>query len=145
MAEAIFKRMADKEGISSSLDITSRATSDCEEGNPVYPPAARLLKERGYNFSHRAAQLKLGDIVNADYLLCMDKMNYSAVTKLAGGNYSEKIFLLGDFLPERLIIDDPWYTGDFERSYAEITAACGAFLSYLKGRHAAVFAYDGAR
>lgn len=54
MAEAVFKRLVEEEGLSSSFNITSYGTSDCEEGNPVYPPAQRVLRQKGYNFSHRA-------------------------------------------------------------------------------------------
>ena len=134
MAEAVFSRILEERGLAYSFTVNSRATSDCEEGNPVYPPAQRVLKERGYNFSHRAKKLTLADIKNADYILVMDRMNLSDVTYLAGA-YSEKVRMLGHFLPEKIEIADPWYTRDFERTYNEIYSACNAFLDFLEKEH----------
>lgn len=141
MAEAVFCRLIEERGYALSFTVNSRATSDCEEGNPVYPPAQKALKERGYNFSHRAKKLTLADIKNADYILVMDRMNFSDVTYLAGA-YSEKVFMLGYFLPEKIEIDDPWYTRDFDRTYDEIYASCNAFLDYLEAKHAEALKYD---
>ena len=134
-------RLIEERGVAHSFTVNSRATSDCEEGNPVYPPAQRALKERGYNFSHRAKKLTLADIKNADYVLVMDRMNLSDVTYIAGA-HSEKVRMLGHFLPEKIEIDDPWYTRDFDRAYNEIFSACNAFLDYLLKEHAEAIKYD---
>ncbi len=142
MAQAIFSRLAEERGLALSFRVDSFATSSCEEGNPVYPPAQRVLKERGYSFSHRAKQISLQDVHSADYVLVMDGQNYSDITSLTGGNYADKIFKLGHFLPTEKDIDDPWYTRDFERTYRELYASCSAFLEYLITRHAQMFDYD---
>lgn len=142
MAEAVFSRMVEERGLALSFKINSFGTSDCEEDNPVYPPAQKALKERGYNFTHRAKKILLSDVKNADYILVMDSMNLSDLIRMTGGHYSEKIFLLGHFLPEKIDIDDPWYTRDFERTYNEIYLSCTAFLNYLLKEHAQAFGYD---
>lgn len=142
MAEAVFLRLIEERGIKNSFCVTSRGTSDCEEGNPVYPPARRVLKEKGYNFSHFAKQLTLSEVVNADYILIMDGINLRDITRLTGGNYADKIFLLGHFLENRIDIDDPWYTGDFERTYGEIYRSCEKFLDYLIKTHGGALEYD---
>ena len=120
MAEAVFSHMVEERGLALSFKINSFGTSDCEEDNPVYPPAQKALKERGYNFTHRAKKISLSDVKNADY----------------------KVFLLGPFLPEKIDIDDPWYTRDFVRTYNEIYSSCTAFLDYLLKEHAQAFGYD---
>ena len=135
MAEAIFKKMAEEKGVDYNLSISSYATSDCEAGNPVYPPAQRVLREKGYSFTHRSQQLTLTVIKNADYILVMDGMNYEDVRRMAGGNYADKIFKLGSFLPEPIDIADPWYSGDFERAYKEIYSSCKVFLNYIMVKH----------
>lgn len=142
MAEAVFKRLAHEEGVDSSLSVSSFATSDYEVGNPVYPPAQRVLDEKGYTFSHRAQKLTLAEIKNADYVLVMDGMNYEDVCRTAGKNYENKVFKLGSFLPEPIDIADPWYTGDFERAYSEIYSSCKVFLHYLMTKHERAFEYD---
>lgn len=143
MAEAVFKRLCEERNVALSFKINSRATSDCEEGNPVYPPVQRVLKNRGYNFAHRAEQISLSDVKNADYVLVMDGMNYSDLLRMTGGGYADKVLKLGDFMPRKGDIDDPWYTRDFERTYNEIYAACNGFLDWIMQEHREAFAYDG--
>jgi protein-tyrosine phosphatase len=142
MAEAVFKRIIKERGVELSFNVSSFATSACEEGNPIYPPAVRVLKKYGYDFSHTARQISLREIKNADYLLVMDEINLRDLTSFVCGNYGDKIFKLGHFLPEKIDIDDPWYTGDFERTYREIYSACTHFLDFLLVEHAEAFDYD---
>ncbi len=141
MAEAVFSRLIQERGVAHSFTVNSRATSDCEEDNPVYLPVQKVLKEKGYSFSHRSTVLTAADIKNADYVLVMDRMNFSDVTYLAGA-HSGKVRMLGHFLPEKTDIADPWYTRDFERTYNEIYAACNAFLDFLLKEHKEAFDYD---
>ncbi len=142
MAEAAFSRIARERGVEQSLRISSAATSDCEEGNSVYPPAEKVLKEKGYNFSHRSKVLTVADVKNADYVLVMDEMNLSDVLALTGGKYKEKVIKLGGFLPKPIDVDDPWVTREFERAYREIYDSCSAFMNFLLATHAEAFAYD---
>lgn len=139
MAEAVFRRLIGERGIEGFFRVDSCGTSDCEEDNPVYPPAQKVLKERGYDFKHRARGITLADVKNADYLLVMDGMNYADLVRMAGLSYADKVMRLGHFLPEKIDIDDPWYTRDFERTYNEIYAACTAFLDWLQEKHRGVF------
>ena len=141
MAEAVFKKLAEERGISSSLCINSFATSDWEEGNPVYPPAADVLRAHGITgFTHRSRPVTLADIKNSDYVLVMDHMNMTDVVRLTAGRYGDKIFKLGHFLPSRADIADPYYTRDFERAFRDIYAACSSFMDYLEERHGGTFA-----
>lgn len=143
MAEAVFKKLAEGEGIAASLCIQSFATSYYEEGNPVYPLVARTLELHGITgFSHRSRQITLSDIKNSDYVLVMDHMNMSDIVRLTAGQYSEKIFKLGYFLPTHEDIDDPYYTRDFERAYSQIYAACSEFLKYIIKEHSAALFSD---
>lgn len=57
MAEFVFKKMVDERSLSLSFDITSRGTSDEEEGNGIYPPAARTLRAHGIEGRHVSRQL----------------------------------------------------------------------------------------
>lgn len=142
MAEAVMKKIAEERGFSQSLEITSFATSDCEEGNPVYFPVARLLKEEGYNFTHISKQLTKKDVINNDYILVMDSANLFDVLKIAGAENGGKIYKLGSFSDKPFDIADPWYTRDFRRTYSEICDCCNNFADYLFARHAEIFSYD---
>ncbi|MBR4954020.1 MAG: low molecular weight phosphotyrosine protein phosphatase, partial [Oscillospiraceae bacterium] len=47
MAEFIFRDMLTKRGMEKEFYIESSATSREELGNPVYPPARKILAEHG--------------------------------------------------------------------------------------------------
>ena len=142
MAELVFKKMVEERGLANSFDIVSRGTSDEEEGNPVYYPAARVLREHGVDGTHRALQLTKKEVLNADYVLVMDSSNLFDVLRLTGGQCSEKIFKLCSFTPRPRDVADPWYTRDFEKAFSDISEGCSCFLDYIVEKHADLLGYD---
>lgn len=133
MAEFIFKKMLSDAGMAASVFVDSKATSAEEEGNPVYPPAARELRAHGISCAGKHAErLKKEDFEKSDYFLCMDEKNLRDMRRIF--SRGEKQYLLTEFTGKRAEIADPWYTGDFAGVYAQIEKACTAFLNYLKER-----------
>lgn len=141
-AELLFEKMLADRGLSLSFRVSSRGTSDCEEGNPIYPPAARTLAAHGIAGEHRAKQLSLSDVINCDYILVMDSSNLFDVLRLTGGRFGEKIFKLLSFASSANDVSDPWYTRDFERAYSDIERGCAAFLEYILKEKKEALGYD---
>lgn len=131
MAEFVFKKMVAERGLQSCFDITSRGTSDCEEGSCIYPPAQRELNLHGVQGDHRAKKLSFREIENCDYALVMDGSNFDDVLRLTGGKYAHKVFKLCSFTDCPRDVADPWYTRDFSRAYADIEEGCRAFLDFI--------------
>lgn len=142
MAELIFTQMVKERGLNLSFRITSFGTSDCEEGNPVYPPAKKTLTAHGIEGSHIARQISLKDIINNDYLLVMDSSNLWDMLRLTGGKFGEKIIKLRTFTKNPHDVADPWYTRDFEKAYKDIYEGCECFLEYLLKQKSGMFGYD---
>ena len=142
MAELIFKKQVKDAGLSLSFNVTSFGTSDCEEGNSIYPPAKRTLEKYGVEGTHRAKQISLKDIINSDFVLVMDSSNLIDILRLTGSKYREKIFKLCDFTEAPRDVQDPWYTRDFERAYSDISEGCAAFLKYIETNRAEMLNYD---
>ena len=142
MAELIFKKLVDEHGLSHSFNITSFGTSDCEEGNPIYPPAKRTLEKYNVAGGHIARQISKKDILNNDYILVMDTNNLFDVLSISGDSCSEKIFKLRAFTGDNSDIADPWYTLNFEKAYSEIEEGCKGFLKYLLKTNKEAFDYD---
>jgi protein-tyrosine phosphatase len=129
MAEFIFKKMIGEGGISQYFAVSSAATSDEEEGNPVYPPAVRELKRHGIDCAgKRARKLQAADFDKNDYFVCMDKGNLRAMERIFGR--TDKQYLLRSFAGGGEIAD-PWYTGDFTTTYLQIEEGCRKFLNFL--------------
>ena len=130
MAEFIMKDLCEQAGI--SMEIASAATSTEEIGNPVYPPARKKLAEHGISCQgHAARQLTKQDYKHYDLLIGMDHANLRNMTRICGGDPQKKLHLLMDYTDRPGEVADPWYTGDFQRTYEDISLGCQALLSLL--------------
>ena len=67
-----------------------------------------------------------------DYLICMDSWNYRNIERITGTDSKHKIHCLLEYAGIDRDISDPWYTGDFEKTYQDINLGLNAFLDYLK-------------
>ena len=133
MAELVLKDMAQKRGVEGRFEIASAATSREELGNPVYPPAARKLAENGIACpGHRARQMTREDYERYDLIVCMDRNNVRNTLAITGGDPEGKIKLLLDFTPRAgRQVADPWYTGNFDETWRDVTEGCAAMLEKL--------------
>ena len=132
MAEFVMKDLAKKAGLASQFHIESAATSREEIGNPVYPPARRKLAEHGISCDgHAARQLTNQDYDKYDLLIGMDSANLRNMHRICGGDPDGKVLKLLEFAGTNRSVDDPWYTGDFETTYADVCDGCEGLLAYL--------------
>lgn len=133
MAEYIFKDMVSKVGLESYFRIASAATSTEEIGNPVHPGTCRKLKEAGISCgTHRARQMTKEDYKEYDYLIGMDSWNIRNMRLIAGGDPEGKMFKLMRFAGKEKDVADPWYTGDFDATWEDVTAGCKALFRFLR-------------
>ena len=132
MAEFVMKDMVKKAGLADQFEIASAATSTEELGNPVYPPARRKLLEHGIRCDgKRARQMTLADYRNYDLLIGMDNWNIRNMTRMCGGDREGKIRMLLDYTGYSRSVADPWYTGDFDATWDDVTEGCRALLEHL--------------
>ena len=141
MAEFILKDLVARRGLTDRFEIASAATSTEEIwngiGNPIYPPAQAELKKHGIGNTpetdfrdKRARQLTKSDYEIYDYLIGMDESNIRGIERITG-HRGGKISMLLSFAGEQATISDPWYSGRFDKTYADVTRGCEAFLEYL--------------
>ena len=136
MAEFIFKEMVKKHGLEDQFLIKSAATSTEEIwngiGNPVYPPAKRSGSLRHGTIVVQIAKKSTdADYEKYEYLIGMDDQNISNMIRIAGGDPAHKIYKLLMFANDPGDIADPWYTGEFGRTYEDIVRGCEGLLKHL--------------
>ena len=132
MAEAVFRDLLEKRGLTARFAVDSAAVSAEELGNPVYPEAQAELARRGLPRSdHRAWQLKREDYDRYDCFLCMDRDNVRRMQRIFGGDPQGKIRLLLACTGHPREVEDPWYTGRFDLVFEEIREGCRALLDEL--------------
>ena len=132
MAEYILKDMVEKAGRADNFEIASAATSTEEIGNDLYPPARRILFKKGIKYGYRhARQITKQDYEYYDFIIAMDENNLRNLNRLLGEDVGHKISLMMDHAGKHRDVADPWYTGDFETTFNDITEGCEGFLSKI--------------
>lgn len=132
MAEYVFKDMTEKRGLINHFFIASAATSSEEAGNPVHSGTRNKLMEKGIDTSlKRAVQLRKEDYEKYDYIIGMEQSNIRSMERIFKGDTRNKIMRLLDLAPHPRDIADPWYTGDFDKTYEDVYEGCKDLLDYI--------------
>lgn len=132
MAEFVFREMAEKRGMGALFHAASAATSGEELGNPVHQGTREKLQAVGISCADkRAVRLRPDDYRAWDLLLGMDSYNLSNMRRIFGGDPERRMYRLLDYSAHPRDIADPWYTGDFDATYADVCEGCGALLEHL--------------
>ena len=125
MAEFVLKDMVAKAGLSQNFRIDSRATSREELGNPVYPPARREMNNHGIRCDgHCARQITRKDLENYDYIYYMDSNNRRNLNRMFPDFKGFLPFLSRD-------VADPWYSGNFTQTWADVQEGCKRIMEEL--------------
>lgn len=134
MAEFVMKDMVRRAGLQDDFLIESAATSREEIGNDMHYGTKAKLREQGIPFGRRAArQITRADYDSYDWLVAMDDENVYYMNRLWAPDPEHKIVRLLSFAGKTRDIADPWYTGNFDQTYDDITEGCEAFLESLRG------------
>lgn len=135
MAEYVMRDLVRRAGLEDKIQVASAATSREELGNPVYPPARRKLAEHGIACEgHSARQMTAADYDRFDLLIGMDQNNLRNMNRICGGDPQHKLRMLMDYTDRPGEVADPWYTGDFERTWQDVLAGCQGLLEQLESR-----------
>ena len=135
MAQSVMAYLVEQHHLSHLFEINSAATSREEIGNtPHYGTVAKLREVGVPVVPHRAVQMTPQDYEYYDYLIGMDTANIRNMNRIAGGDPQDKIYKLLSFAGSGRDIADPWYTGNFDETYADVVEGCRALLGYLQER-----------
>lgn len=132
MAESVMTYLVRQKQMEHSFYINSAATSREEIGNsPHYGTVGKLREMKIPVIPHRAVQMTAQDYNAYDYLIGMDTANIRNMTRIAGGDNEGKIYKLLSFSNSGQDVADPWYTGDFDATYADVIEGCTGLLAHI--------------
>lgn len=131
MAEFILKALVKSKGLEDFFHIESAAVSDEEYGNPIYPPARRCLSQHGVWFdpSKTARTVTPQDYDRFDRIICMDSSNLRWLRYIISDDPEGKVQRLMSYVGSGRDVADPWYTGDFERTFQDVLSGCEAIIA----------------
>ncbi len=132
MAEGLFQDYLQKHGQRAA--VSSRATSTWEQGNPVHPGTAKVLRKHSVDYAGKVSQrITPQDIASADLVIAMDQSNYDDLIDL--GVPVQKLHLYMEYAPDSdQSIPDPWYTGNFEETEMLIRKGLAFWASAIQAR-----------
>ncbi len=130
MAEYIMRDLLKRQDIDGVI-VSSAATSTEELGNPVHRGTREVLNRLGIDCSDkRARQIMRGDYEEYDLIIGMDSANIRNMVRY-WSDPQHKIHKLLDFTGRSGDVADPWYTGDFERTYSDVKEGCEGILEAI--------------
>jgi len=141
MAEYVLKDMIAKAGLSDKISVDSAGISSEEVGNTIHNGSVGVLRK--HNIEHDslrpARQITADDGKAFDYLLAMDRGHLGYLQRRAGNSKSTVDLFLSDAHKAGLVpydeVPDPWYDGQYDRTYDLVTKGCAAFLKRLRAEH----------
>ncbi len=140
MAEGAFRQHVEAAGLGHAFRIMSSGTAGYHVGEAPDPRSQAAAAAHGVDISMlRGRQRVRADLESYDYVIAMDRSNWSDIQKLARRGHSAKISMLLEELPDAgtTEVPDPYYGGDsgFERVWSLVDRSSAALLARLRRRH----------
>lgn len=143
-AEAVFRKLVDRAGLTEEFEIDSAGTESFHVGEGADRRAIECATARGYDLAkHIARQISASDFERYDRILAMDWNNINELKRMAPAAYSQKPELLMRYSTsyDVSIVPDPYYgnSDGFKRVLLYCEDACHGLLSTLvnqNGLHA---------
>ena len=136
MAEGVFRRIAEEEGVLHLFEIDSAGLGDWHRGQAPDTRAQAAARNRGIDISGQSArQVTRADYARFDLLLAMDGANYEELIQLAPKTARHKVRRFLDFAPQvgTKDVPDPFYggSGGFDHALDLIEDAARGLLADL--------------
>lgn len=138
-AEAIFRDLVQRQVLDLTFHIDSAGTHAYHVGHPPDSRAIEAAARRGIDLTPlRGRQALASDIEQCDYILAMDRANYSHLVSIAAQQHREKVSLFMEFAADRpeQEVPDPYYGGDrgFDQVLDMIEEAAEGLLADILNR-----------
>lgn len=129
LAEAAFRRAAEREGI--DVEVDSAGTGDWHIGYPPDPRAAAVAARNGVDIAHlRARQVTPDDFRRFDHIVALDSRNLRDLERMRPAGGKAELSLLLDHVEGRAgeAVADPYYGEDshFDAAWADVAAGAEA-------------------
>lgn len=133
MAEYVMRHLVSEAGLANLILVDSAAATRDALGWGVHPKTRAVLTRHNIACGdHRATPMSRADYARYDLIVGMDEENRRDMLRILGGDPQHKVHLLLDWTDSPREIDDPWYTDDYDTTYADVRRGCEALLAALR-------------
>lgn len=135
IAEFVFRRLVEEAGLDNLIKSGSCATSAEHIGDPVDPRSVKVLEKHGISCNGKVARrLNTRDFSDYDYIIGMDSNNLRYIRTMQPLEDCCITGRLMDYVGGGDVAD-PWYTGNFDKTYDDITRGCEGLLDSIRKRN----------
>ena len=139
-AEAVFRDIVEKAGLSEYISIDSAGTHDYHVGAPPDTRMQSAALKRGYDLSMLCGrQVEKVDFSRFDYVLAMDRDNLAILRRLAPPTSPTQATLFLEYARHhsQREVPDPYYGGGdgFERVLDMVEDAAEGLLQHIRQQH----------
>jgi len=138
MAEAVFRTMIRKAGLTNSIAVMSAGTGDWHVGEPADERTVTSLRAHGHDGTvHRARQFDSEWFANLDLVIVFDRSQERILRAWAGNDADRsKVQLLLSFDGDQsgnIDVPDPYYSDEamFDHVLAMIEKACASLFRQI--------------
>ena len=132
MAEYVMRHLVRERGLESSIACDSAAATRDALGMRPHPGTREVLARHGIPCGgHRARLLVRSDASRYDLIVGMDQENLYDMRAILGPDHRHKVRLLLDWTDHPRDVADPWYTDDYDTTFADVWEGCNALLDAL--------------
>jgi protein-tyrosine phosphatase len=136
LAEAIFKHKIKERRLDHLVEADSCGTSNYHIGDQPDSRTIANASKNGIAIDHCGRQLCVEDFQEFDYILAMDKSNYSNILRLpASAQYASKVKMMREFDPVTRggEVPDPYYGGEqgFQEVFDILNRTMDKFIEHL--------------
>lgn len=115
LAEAVFNKLVEEEGLKDKIVSDSAGTSDYHIGESPDQRTVDVATQNKLLISHKARQFSNQDFSDFDYIIAMDRSNLQHIKSLLHTQEldSQPVFLMRDFEenPDEPDVPDPYWSG----------------------------------
>lgn len=132
MAEAVFRDLVRKRGWEDRIYVNSSGTGTWHIGEPPHYGTRTILDAHGIPYDgQRAKHLTAAEIRGYDYVIAMDRSNFSDLQAM--GVPGDRIQLFTTYVPgqEGTDVPDPYYDGNFERVFDLVSVGAKNLLDRI--------------
>ena len=138
-AHGVFQALVDKNGLGEIIFVDSAGTHSYHIGSTPDPRSQHTARSRGVDLSRlRARQFQSKDFLDFDYLIAMDRSNFTQMAAIKPDEASARLDLMLDYSSryDQKEVPDPYFGDDgFELVFDMVDEASEGLLRHIREQH----------
>jgi len=138
-AHGVFQALVDKNGLGEKIVVDSAGTHSYHIGSTPDPRSQHTARSRGVDLSRlRARQFQSKDFLDFDYLIAMDRSNFTQMAAIKPDEARARLDLMLDYSSryDQKEVPDPYFGDDgFELVFDMVDEASEGLLRHIREQH----------